>query len=151
MFGNGYSAYHQTAAGSGLPIINVTGGTTVRIKLFDFMIGSDATPADVAGEYTISRSTDAGTGGTALTEQKLDPATVNAATGAAVGGTFTTDPSAGNIVLGTGLHQRATWTWKAAPGGEIVTPMTANNGLILECVGMSSGTPNINATMFWRE
>lgn len=146
-----YSAVHQTAAGTGLPIINLTGGTTVRIALYDLIVGSDDTPADAAGEFVLNRSTTAGTGGTALTEQKLDPLTVNNATAAGVGGTFTTDPTSGNNLLMIGLHQRATFRWIAAPGGEIYTPQTANNGLMLECTAMSTGTPNINATLFWRE
>mgnify|MGYP001560846288 CR=1 FL=1 len=67
-----YGVEGQTPAGTNLSIIMITGGTTVRPKWYDFMIGSDATPADVATEFSIARVTDAGTGGTALTEAPTD-------------------------------------------------------------------------------
>ena len=147
-----YSVVHQTAAGTDLPIINLTGSASVRVKIYDVILGSDATPADVAGEFVIDRTTDAGTGGTALTENALDPLTV-AATGAAVGGTFSTPPTdtANSNLLMIALNQRATFRWVAAPGSELISTATASNGLMLNCTGMSSGTPNMNAVIFWEE
>jgi len=145
-----YTVTHQTAAGTDLGIINLTGSASVRLYLYDLILGSDATPADAAGEFVVNRSTSVGTGGTALTEVKLDPLTVNAATGAAVGGTFSAQPSDGSDLLMIGLHQRATYRWVCAPGGELISTASANNGLFLRTVN-HTGTPNINATMMWRE
>lgn len=146
-----YSVVHQTAAGTDLPIINLTGSASIRCCVYDVIIGSDAAPADLAGEFVIDRTTDAGTGGTALTENALDPLTV-AASGAAVGGTFTTAPvdTANSNLIMLGLNQRATFRWVAAPGGELISAAVASNGLMLLCVG-HGGTPNINATLHWFE
>lgn len=149
---NRYTAVHQTAAGTGLPIINCTGGTGVRINLAHIILGSDATPADVAGEFVVARTDDAGTGGTALTENALDPISPTASV-AAVGGTFGADPSStsnGNLMM-IGLNQRATFTWWAREGFELLSALVAGDGVMLECTGMSSGTPNMNATLMWFE
>lgn len=147
-----YSVAHQTAAGTDLPIINLTGSAAVRLKLYDLILGSDATPADVAGEFVVDRTTDVGTGGTALTENPLDPLTV-AATGAGVGGTFSAAPAdtANSNLLMIALNQRATFRWVAAPGSELISTAASGNGLMLNCTGMSSGTPNMNATLLWEE
>ena len=147
-----YACVHQTAAGNDLPMINLTGSAAIRVKIYDLVIGSDAAPADVAGEFTINRTTDAGIGGTALTENPLDPLVV-AATGAAIGGTFSTAPADGTpvILLMVALNQRATFRWVAAPGSELISTATAANGLMLNCVGFNSGTPNINSTFMWDE
>ena len=144
-----YSASHQTPAGTTLAIINLTGSAAIRCKIYDLIIGSDATPADQATEFTMVRTTDAGTGGTALTEAPLDPLTV-AATGAAIGGTFSAQPAQGNILLMIPLNQRATFRWVAAPGSELISAATAANGIMLNSVG-STATPNINATLIWEE
>lgn len=149
---NRYSAVHQTAAGTGLPIINLTGGTGVRVNLCHLMLGSDATPADVAGEFVIARTDDAGSVGTALTENALDPISP-AASVAAVGGTFSGDPTStsnGNLLM-IALNQRASFTWWAREGFELLSALASGDGLMLECTGMSSGTPNMNATLMWFE
>lgn len=86
-----YAVAHQTAAGSDLGLINLNNGANVRAMLYELILGSDATPADLAGEFVVNRTTAAGGGGTALTETPLDSLTV-AATTAGTGGTFTTQP-----------------------------------------------------------
>lgn len=148
-----YAVVHQTAAGTDLPIINLTGSAAIRAKIYDLILGFDAAPADVAAEIVVDRTTDAGTGGTALAENPLDPLTV-AATAAAVGGTFTTAPADGAtpiVLLMIPLNQRATFRWVAAPDGELITTATASNGLMVNCTGMSSGTPNLNCCVHWLE
>lgn len=146
-----YSTTHQTAAGSDLGLINLNAGASVRCKLYDVIIGSDATPADQAGEFVINRTTAAGGGGSALAEVPLDPLTV-AATVASTGGTFTAQPTdtASTELLMIGLNQRATFRWVAAPGGEFYSTASANNGLFLRSVGHTA-TPNINAVIMWEE
>lgn len=145
-----YLAVHQTPAGTDLSIMNVTGSAAIRLRWYDFIIGSDATPADTATEFGIARTTDAGTGGTTLTEQLVDPLT-SGLIGAAIGGTFTTQPAdAGGDIMMIALNQRATFRWVAAPGSELVASATAANGIHLRSVG-SGGTPNINFTVFWEE
>ena len=144
-----YATQHQTAAGTTKTIINLVGAATIRPKWYDFILGSDAAPADVATEFNITRTTDAGTGGSALAESPLDPLMV-AATGAATGGTFAAEPSAGPILMNVALNQRATFRWVAAPGSELITVATAANGIMCSSVA-SGGTPNINMTLMWEE
>ena len=152
-----YAVMHQTPAGATLTLINLTGGTTIRANIYDFMIGSDATPADFAGEFVICRSTSTGTidgGGATLAENPLDPLTV-AATAAGLGGTFGTPPTVGGPPVTTpllmlGLNQRATFRWVAAPGSELITAATASNGIAVHSVG-HGGTPNMNLTLYWFE
>jgi hypothetical protein len=146
-----YGVTHETAAGTDKALINLTGSASVRCYLYDLVIGSDAAPADAGIQCNVNRSTGVGTGGSALTEQKLDPLTVNAATGAAVGGTYTTDPADGNELLAIAFNQRATFRWVAAPQGEIVTTASANNGLMIRSVSSSTGTPNLVTSIYWRE
>jgi hypothetical protein len=86
-----YAVCHQTAAGSDLGLVNLSNGASVRAKLYELIIGTDATPADLAGEFVVNRTTAAGGGGTSLTESPLDTLSV-AATTAATGGTFTAQP-----------------------------------------------------------
>lgn len=133
-----YAVAHQTAAGSDLGIINLNNGATVRCVLYELVMGSDATPADHAGEFVVNRTTAAGGGGTALTETPLDSLTV-AATTAGTGGTFTAQPTdtANTEMLMIALNQRATFRWIAAPGGELIGIASANNGLFLRSVGHS--------------
>ena len=149
--GNGYTVVHQTPAGTDVMLINITGSTAIVVKLYEFCLGSDATPADLAGEFTIKRTTGVGSGGTTLTETKNDPLTV-AATAAAIGGTFGTDPvdvanSEGYMLP---LNQRATFRWVATDGDEFRSVAAANEGVCLLSVG-HGGTPNMNATMKWKE
>ena len=149
---NRYSAVHQTAGGTDLPIMNCTGSATVRMALCHLVLGTDGTPADVAAEFVVDRTTDAGIGGTALTENALDPLSP-AASVACVGGTFGTAPTdtANSNLLMIGLNQRATFTWWAREGFELYSILTSANGLMINCTGMSSGTPNYNLTVAWYE
>lgn len=145
-----YAVTHQTAAGTDLPMINLTGSAAIRCALYEIILGASGTPQDQSGIFVLERTTDAGTGGTTLTEEPLDPLTV-AATGAAVGGTFGVVPTDGNELLQIALHQRATFRWVATPGKELISAAASANGLMLNCESYSSGTPNIESTFHWTE
>ena len=152
MAGNTYSVTHQTAAGADLGIIAITGDGSIQIAMYDLILGSDATPADLAGEFVLNRCTTDGVGGTALTPEPLNPAAV-AATGTGFGGVFgTTEPvdTANSELLMIPLNQRATFRWVAAPGSELLSVITNNAGLFLRSVA-HGGTPNINATALYTE
>lgn len=147
-----YHSNHQTAAGATLVLLNLTGATTIRAAVYQWTIGTDATPADLAGEFNLMRTTTAGTGGTSLNENTTDPITV-AATAAATGGTFTAAPTvtANSDLLQVGLNQRATFSWTCAyPGRELFTAATAANGIAVYNRN-HGGTPNVNTTVSWFE
>ncbi len=147
-----YSGANQTAAGSTLSLLLLTGAATVRPMIYSWTIGSDATPADLAGEFTIQRTTAAGAGGTGSTvETALDSLTV-APTGAITGGTFTSIPTvtASSYLKQISLNQRATYEWNANPGDELICIGTAANGLVVYSVN-HGGTPNMTTSVHWIE
>jgi hypothetical protein len=117
-----------------------------RLRVYDAMFGSEATPADAAILWTFRRCTAAGTS-TGVTPQNLDPA--DATTEYDAGENHTIEPTytAGAILLNVPLNQRATYRWVAAPGGELVMPATASNGFGIETDTISTGTPVITATV----
>lgn len=152
MAGNAYSVAHQTAAGTDLGIIAIGSDGTVMLKMYDLIMGSDATPADLAGEFVVNRCTTTGAGGSAITPEPINFNTA-ASSGTATGGTYsTTQPvdTAATDLLMIGLNQRATFRWVAAPGGELIGPATSGDGMFLRCVA-HGGTPNINATIHFME
>lgn len=125
--------------GSAINTVNVTllaleGATTIKPGIYDIVLGSAATPADQAAEYTLNRFTVAGTT-TALAETPLDP-DFPASLCTAGQPAITAEPTytADEIVLAFSLNQRATFRWVAAPDGELVIPATAANGLGLRGV-----------------
>jgi hypothetical protein len=145
-----YGANGQTAAGSTVTILEVIAGTTTRGRIYDIMVGSDATPADVATEFNVIRGTVSGTGTGTVTPHAFDPADP-AALLTAKQGTFTGQTkTATSEILMIGLNQRATFRWVAVPDGEIVVPATSDNWVGVESIG-STGTPNTNCSISWQE
>jgi len=122
--------------------------TTVRrIKLYDYIVGNEDTPADTVFIHQILRQTSDPIGGSVVPEP-LDEADAAAL---AVGlDTITAD---GIIVapplMQFALNARATFRWVAAPGSEFVGPATDNSGLSggLE----SADTGDFSATMLIEE
>lgn len=117
-----------------------------RLRVYDVMFGSEATPADAAILWTVRRCSAAGTS-TGVTPQNLDSA--SATTEYDAGQNHTIEPTftADAILLNVPLNQRATFRWVAAPGGELVMPATASNGAGIETDTISTGTPIITATV----
>jgi hypothetical protein len=115
-----------------------------RLRVYEISFGSEATPADAAILWTIQRCSAAGTS-TSVTPQNLD--TASSTTEYDAGENHTVEPTytAGAILLNIPLNQRATYRWIAAPGGELVLPATASNGLGIQTDTVSTGTPVITA------
>lgn len=130
-----YACIHNlTAAASATApaAVYLPGSTPRRIKLYELIVGSAATPADVAFRLIVQRTTasTALAGGTSVTPNPLDPADAASAFTATTG-TYSTDPSLGVICLQLAWNARNTVRWFAAPGSEIVAPATANLGLAI--------------------
>jgi hypothetical protein len=115
----------NTAATTQMTLISAT---TIRPALYDLLISSVATPADNAAEYLLQRITTAGTV-TAVTPQALDPGDPAALASAGVNATAEPTYTSNAVLLRLAGNQRATLRWVAAPGGELKSPATANNGL----------------------
>ena len=119
-----------------------------RLKFYDLMFGSEASPADNAFLYIVQRCTALGTS-TAVTPSPIDPA--DAATESDAGENHTIEPTytANLVLLAIALNQRATFRWVAAPGGELVTPATASNGVGIQTT--TSSAVAISATLHANE
>jgi hypothetical protein len=125
-----YAVELNRTASTSLSVGNITADGTRprRSKVYDLTMGSEAAPADNVFLWQAQRCTTAGTA-TVVTPSPLDPA--DAATESDAAENHTSDPTltAGAILLSIPLNQRASYRWVAAPGGELVIPATANNGL----------------------
>ena len=131
-------------------ILGLTSATTVRPRIFDLIMGSDATPADNAAKYVLQRYTAAGTA-TSVTPQAIDPA--DPAALASAGKAHTVEPTytANAIMLHWAQNQRATFRWVAAPMSEIVLPATAANGVGIQSITVAGSAVNTNATILYEE
>lgn len=111
-----------------------------RIKIHYVSYGSETAPADQVFLININRSTTAPTAGTSVTPQSLDPADA-ACVALAMDGTITNGTTTANaVLLTTALNQKATFQWYAPPGGALVIPATASNGVHF-LTPTASGTP----------
>jgi len=144
-----YYGAHRTPAGTNLTILALESAAAAVGRLNQIVIGSDATPADVATRFDVLRHTAAGAAGTAVSEEAADPQSAAASCNLR-GGTMTEPTYAANFLLEIPLNQRATYTWIANPGRELRTTVGTANGIGLRSIS-SGGTPNINCTFVWDE
>ncbi len=120
---------NRTASGAAsLGTVGADATRPRRGKWYDVIFGSEASPADNAFLYIVQRCTALGTS-TSVTPIALDPA--DAATESDAGENHTIEPTytSNAVLLAMPLNQRATFRWVAPPGGELVYPATASNGL----------------------
>lgn len=138
-----YSAIGQVAVAASKTMLGLTnGGTVVRPKIYDILIGSGATPADQASRFLLQRCTAAGTAGSSFTPVALDSG--DPAAQCAVGvGIYSGEPTltASAFLLNISMNQRATFRWVAFPGGELIGPATSGNGMALVC-SAATGSAN---------
>jgi hypothetical protein len=144
-----YSGTHSAAAGTNLTILALESSAAVVGKIHQIVIGSTATPADVATDYNVLRHTTAGTGGTAVVEKPVDPQ-MAAASCNLRGGTMTEPTYEADFLFPIPLNQRATFTWIANPGREYRTTVGTANGIGVRSVA-SGGTPATKIGLFWDE
>jgi hypothetical protein len=98
-----------------------------RLKLYEILFGSEATPANVAFLFQAGRITAAGTS-TSVTPNPNDPA--DAATEFDAGENHTVEATytANQNVISVPINGQSTFRWVAVPGRELVSPATAANG-----------------------
>lgn len=138
---------NATAADS---IIGILSATTIRPKVYYICFGSAASPADQAFNMAIQRCTTAGTS-TAVTPQALDPA--DPASLSSGKENYTVEPTitSGSTLLSFSVNQQATFRWQTVPDEGLVSPATANNGLVLTFIVVSGGTALSEATFHHEE
>ena len=115
------------------PVATLTPTAAVRPAIYDITVGSHATPADNAAEFTLYRFTVAPTGAaaTVVTPSALDSGDPASLTTAGQGAYATTQPTLGAALLQWAQNQRATFRWVAAPTSELVSAAGTANGLTL--------------------
>lgn len=147
-----YAGIGSAAAGTDKTILALISATTCRPKLYQMILGSITSPADVQTKLHLERFTALGTEGSGFAPLKLDPGAPTADSDYGVGTYDPDEPTytASAILMAVTIHQRATWQWNAYPGRELIAPATANNGIGLQ--SQSSGdAPTIDATMYHME
>ena len=133
-----------------VPMFTIVAATTTRGRVYDFMSGSDATPADAATKLGFRRISAAGTTASTVTPNALDPA--DPAALLTYGLTWNINPTitASSEVLQVAHNQRATFRWVAQPDGELIIPATSGAGLALMSI-VASATANYAWTSHWLE
>jgi pyridoxal biosynthesis lyase PdxS len=110
-------------------LINLSSSATVRrIKVHEFVFGTDGTPADNAMTWDVSSTSAIGTG-TSGVITKLDPADAAALSVSTINHTVEPTVTANSSLWSAGMNQRATHRWVAYPGQELVVPATSAAGL----------------------
>jgi hypothetical protein len=145
----GYSNATNTVSTT-VPLFTIVGAATVRVRVYDFISGSDATPADAATKLGFRRISARGTQATSVVANALDPA--DPAAIALYDTTWNINPTitATSEVLQVAHNQRATFRWVAVPDSEIVIPATAGAGLALMSI-VASATANYGWSTYWQE
>ena len=147
-----YAQSGSVAVAAPNTVLGLTGGTGLRFNIYDWMVGSTSTaPADVALQWEMARSQEAGSGGSALTPEPLDPADAAAEVTTQLAPTTEPEVKGSSIALiEVGVNERATFRWVSAPGGELICPAVASEGLNLE-VNHASDTDTVFATIHHEE
>lgn len=127
-------------------------GTNMRrVKIYDFLFGSEATPGDAALQWQMQRHTATGTG-TAVTPRQVDPSEGTIASAMTAKENHTVDPTvvANEFPFTQPLNQRASMRWVAPPDGEIVIPATASVGIAVR-TPVSTALVLATADLFYLE
>jgi hypothetical protein len=110
-----------------LNIFSVAGVS--RGKINNIIVSSGATPDDQANNFEVKRTSAVGTEAGGITPVPLDPDTAPSSFDAGHGHSVEPTETASSEMLAFSLNQRATFSWLANPGSEIILPATTNNGV----------------------
>jgi len=145
-----YGVIGQGDVGTDKTVLGLVSAATIRPKIYDIVVGCTATPADGASQFQLKRFTAAGTS-TAANIVAIDPG--DPATLASAGQNHSSEPTytSNTEMAAFSVNQRNTFRWVAAPGGEIVLPATASNGVGLKTASSNGTTANHEATFFFEE
>lgn len=149
-----YTGYANTTntVSATVPMCGVNGAATTRGRIYDFIVGSESTPADAATRFTFRRTTTSGAAsGTLITPNALDSADP-AALLAFIQIWTTTQPTVtgSSDILQVAMNQRATFRWVAVPDSELVVPASVNNEIVIMSA-VASATSIYDFTALWQE
>jgi len=146
---SGNQTLQSSASGDATALSFAAQSTAHRNMVYELWMGNEGSPADQVTIYHIARVTSDGAG-SAVTPSPLDPG--DRASQCTCLENHTTEPTytSGGEILEIPLNHRATFRWVAAPGGEIITPATDNNGLGLKAIH-ASVTTDFRMGAMWEE
>ena len=147
---NGLGGSAQNMSGSYKTLIALTANGSTSARIYEILIGSDATPGDYSITFDISAQTAAGTS-TLVTPVLLDPTSRSSAIVGNVNFTAEGTITAASSAFYVGINQRGAYRWVAAPGGEIVLPITNNAGYALRAKSASGFSGTITCQIYYRE
>ena len=145
----GYSNATNTVSAT-VPMFTLVAATTTRGRLYDFISGSDATPADAATKLGFRRISARGTQSASVVGNALDVADPAALLVYDTAWNINPTITATSEVLQVAHNQRATFRWVAVPDSEIIIPATSGAGLALMSI-VASATANYAWTSMWQE
>lgn len=126
---NGYGKKTTTLDTSHTWYNVINNSTAVRRMKIYFVEHFSGTSVDQAYAGYLNRTTVAGTPGTTFTPVPLDPADGVASGSFAYAHSGEPTYTSNSKVLSIGSHQRAVYQWYAAPGSEIIIPVSNSNGV----------------------
>lgn len=146
-----YHAFGQDTSTAATTIVQLRQPASAlkRLILGYLHIGSDAS-ADNAYEASLKRTTANGTDGSTFTPVPRDPADGVASGTFGVAHSVEPTYTASSDQLAIFAHQRASFQWYAAPGHEIIIPVTNNAGIGL-LINTCASAFNMGASMEWEE
>ena len=145
----GYSNATNTVSAT-VPMFTIVAATTTRGRLYDFISGSDATPADAATKLGFRRISARGTQSASVVANALDGADPAALLLYDTAWNINPTITATSEVLQVAHNQRATFRWVAVPDSELIIPATSGAGLALMSI-VASATANYAWTSMWQE
>ena len=140
----------QTLTSSAVTALGLAAQSTAhRNMVYEMWFGNIGAPADLVTVHTVQRITADGSG-TGVTPTALDAA--DRASQCTCLENHTSEPTytSNTQLLEVPLNHRATFRWVAAPGGEIVTPATDNNGIGFTALH-ASATTDWRVGRMWEE
>ncbi len=140
----------QTLTTSAVTALSLAAQSTAhRNMVYEMWFGNIGAPADLVTVHTVQRVTTDGSG-TGVTPTALDAA--DRASQCTCLENHTSEPTytSNTQVLEIPLNHRATFRWVAAPGGEIITPATDNNGIGFTALH-ASATTDWRVGCMWEE
>ena len=146
---SGSQTLQSSGSGDATALSFAAQSTAHRCTVYEMWFGNIGAPADQVTVYTVGRITTDGVG-SAVTPTPLDPG--DRASQCTCLENHTTEPTytSGGELLELPLNHRASFRWVAAPGGELVTPATDNNGIGIKAIH-ASATTDFRVGAMWVE
>ena len=121
-----------------------------RGKIGNIILSSGAQPDDQSNKFDVKRTTGVGTEAGGHTPVPLDPDTKPSAFDAGYGHSVEPTETADSELVALSLNQRASISWLANPGSELIMPATTNNGISVVRRG-GTGLYVIDCTVIFEE